>query len=182
MQEPDYAYRVDDNILSFIDDTSTVIAPDAGDRIDVRFLSKPAVGTIREAAYTGDGSTRTFASSVVIRTKPEIMVFVNNIYQDTAVYSISGKNVIFDQAPDAGDRINLLHICVVIAPQIPTSCFHGFTRNENGDLIYTKVSVDGVVLRDGDGNALYTEQYIGTSDGIYSINTNGQLIYTFDGY
>jgi hypothetical protein len=182
MQEPDYAYRVDNNILSFIDDTSTVIAPDAGDRIDVRFLSKPAVGTIREATYTGDGSTRTFASSVVIRTKPEIMVFVNNIYQDTAVYSISGKNVIFDQAPDAGDRINLLHICVIIAPQIPTSCFHGFTRNENGDLIYTKDSVDGVVLRDGDGNTLYTEQYIGTSDGIYSINTNGQLIYTFDGY
>jgi len=59
------------------------------------------------------------------------------------------------------------------------SCFYGFTKNSNGDLIYTKVHSAEVMLKDGNGNDLYTEKYIGTDDGTYSINSNGQLIYTF---
>lgn len=59
------------------------------------------------------------------------------------------------------------------------SAFHGFTKNANGELIYTKVTSGEVKLKDGDGVSLYTEQYIGDDDGTYSINSNGQLVYTF---
>ena len=63
--------------------------------------------------------------------------------------------------------------------QTGRSCLHAFSRNSNGDLLYTKITSGTVALTDGNGNPLYLEQYIGTDDGTYSINTNGQLIYTF---
>ena len=59
------------------------------------------------------------------------------------------------------------------------SALHAFTRNSNGDLLYTKITSGSVALTDGNGNPLYLEADIGTDDGSYSINTNGQLIYTF---
>jgi hypothetical protein len=182
VQQPGTAYNVSGNILQFQDAFGTILMPDAGDLIDVRYLSKPAVGTIRTANYTGDGTTTHFASSIPITTANEILVFVNNVWQDSAVYTISGYDVIFTEAPLAGDRINLLHIAVVVSPNLITSAFHGFTRDDNGNLLYTKLKTDEIMLRDGDGNELYTEKFIGTSDGNYSINSNGQLIYTYDGY
>ncbi len=120
VQEPEYSYRVEDNILMFIDESSTVVAPDLGDRIDVRFISKPAISTVRERSFVGDGSTRSFAMTLPIRSQAEVLVFVNNIYQDVAVYSISGKNVIFDQAPQGDDRINIVHIAGIVAPNVAT--------------------------------------------------------------
>ena len=59
------------------------------------------------------------------------------------------------------------------------SCFHGFTRDATGDLKYTRVTSGEVKLKDGNQNDLFTEKYIGDDDGKYSINTNGQLIYTY---
>jgi hypothetical protein len=63
--------------------------------------------------------------------------------------------------------------------QTGRSCYHGFTKNSNGDLLYIRVTSGEFPLKDGNGNQLYVEQYIGTDDGTYSINSNGQLIYTF---
>ena len=120
VQEPEYAYEVEDNILRFIDESSTVITPDLGDRIDVRFLSKPAISSVRERSFMGDGSTTTFGMSLPIASKPEVLVFVNNIYQDVEVYSVSGKNVIFSQAPQSDDRINIVHIAGIVAPNVAT--------------------------------------------------------------
>jgi hypothetical protein len=182
VQQPGTAYNVSGNILQFQDAYGVLLTPDAGDLIDVRYLSKPAVGTIRTANYVADGSTTHFASSIPITTANEILVFVNNVWQDAAVYTVSGYDVIFTEAPLAGDRVNLLHIAVVVAPNLLTSAFHGFTRDANGNLLYTKLTTEEVMLRDSDGNELYTEKLIGTSDGNYSINSNGQLIYTYDGY
>jgi len=59
------------------------------------------------------------------------------------------------------------------------SCFHGFTKNANGDLLYTRITSGTINLQDGNNNELFDEKYIGDDDGSYSINTNGQLIYTY---
>ena len=182
VQQPGTAYNLSGNILQFQDAFGNILMPDAGDLIDVRFLAKPAIGQIREASFVGDGTTTAFPSSIPIQTKVEILVFVNNVWQDKDVYSISGYNVVFTEAPAIGDRINLIHIATIIAPNIISSAFHGFTKDANGNLLYTKLSVDEVQLQDRDGNPLYIEEHIGTSDGNYSINSNGQLIYTYDGY
>ena len=58
--------------------------------------------------------------SLPIASKPEVLVFVNNIYQDVEVYSVSGKNVIFIQAPQSDDRINIVHIAGIVAPNVAT--------------------------------------------------------------
>jgi hypothetical protein len=75
---------------------------------------------VRERSFLGDGSTRTFGMSLPIASKAEVLVFVNNIYQDVEVYSVSGKNVIFVQAPQSDDRINIVHIAGIVAPNVAT--------------------------------------------------------------
>ena len=52
-------------------------------------------------------------------------------------------------------------------------------KNANGDLLYTRITSGQVNLKDGNNNDLFVEKYIGDDDGTYSINTNGQLTYTY---
>jgi fibronectin-binding autotransporter adhesin len=123
VQEPEIAYTVDNAILRFIDDTSTVVAPDVGDRIDVRFLSKPAVSTVRTSNFTGDDTTRAFDTGYTIGSVETVLVFVNSIYQDTDVYSVSGRSVVFHEAPYQDDRVNIVNITTIVAPDLPTKTY-----------------------------------------------------------
>jgi fibronectin-binding autotransporter adhesin len=123
VQEPEIAYTVDNAILRFIDDTSTVVAPDVGDRIDVRFLSKPAVSTVRTSNFTGDDTTRAFDTGYTIGSVETVLVFVNSIYQDTDVYTVSGRSVVFDEAPYQDDRVNIVNITTIVAPDLPTKTY-----------------------------------------------------------
>ena len=86
-------------------------------------MSKPNVGSIQEFNYVGDGVTTTYDTIEVIGSKAEVLVFVNNIYQDTAVYSISNNQVIFDEAPYEDDRITLLHIATIIVSNVATTVY-----------------------------------------------------------
>lgn len=123
VQEPEIAYTVDNAILRFIDDTSTVVAPDSGDRIDVRFLSKPAVSTVRTSNFTGDDTTTAFDTGYTIGSVETVLVFVNSIYQDSDVYSVSGRSVVFDEAPYQDDRVNIVNITTIVAPDLPTKTY-----------------------------------------------------------
>jgi hypothetical protein len=120
VQQPGTSYQVVNNILSFADTNGNTFAPEIGDSIDVRFLSKPSVSSVREYNYTGDGSNTTFSVDFAINSVAEVMVFVNNIYQDSAVYTYSGTNVIFTQAPFSNERVCIVHLCAIIAPNVPT--------------------------------------------------------------
>jgi hypothetical protein len=120
VQQPGVSYQVLNNILSFADTNGNTFAPESGDTIDVRFLSKPSVSSVREYNYIGDGSNTTFPVEFTINSVAEVMVFVNNIYQDSAVYTYSGINVVFTQAPFANERVCIVHLCAIIAPNVPT--------------------------------------------------------------
>ena len=120
VQQPGVSYQVVGNILSFADTNGNTFAPESGDTIDVRFLSKPSVSSVREYNYTGDGSNTIFPVEFTINSVAEVMVFVNNIYQDSAVYTYSGINVVFTQAPFANERVCIVHLCAIIAPNVPT--------------------------------------------------------------
>ena len=123
VQEPEIAYTVDNAILRFIDDTSTVVAPDVGDRIDVRFLSKPAVSTVRTSNFVGDDTTTAFDTGYTIASVETVLVFVNSIYQDSDVYSVSGRSVVFEEAPYQDDRVNIVNITTIVAPDLPTKTY-----------------------------------------------------------
>ena len=59
----------------------------------------------------------------VIGSKAEVLVFVNNIYQDSEVYSILDNQVIFDEAPYEEDRITILHIATIIVSNVATTVY-----------------------------------------------------------
>ena len=45
------------------------------------------------------------------------MVFVNNVYQDPAVYSITDGDVVFvEDTPESGDRISIINFATIISP------------------------------------------------------------------
>ena len=180
VQEPEIAYTIQGTVLTFIDETQTLNPPEAGARIDVRYLSAGATSSVQSYDFVGDGSTRRYEVPRKIVNKSSLLVFVDNIYQDQAVFEIEDYAVIFDEAPFSDDRITIINLAILSTSETK-SALHAFTKNAEGHLIYDLVTTGEVALTDGNGNKLYDEYVIGTDDGRYSINSSGQLIYTFEG-
>jgi len=121
VQTPGEAYIVAGSELIFIDSTSTAYPVENGATVDVRHLSAPSVPATRVDAFTGDGSTQTFNLTVAPLDKYGVIVFVDNIYQDPPVYSVSGKGLTFtDEAPSNGARINIINYSSIPAPEVVT--------------------------------------------------------------
>ena len=121
VQTPGEAYIVAGNELIFIDSTSTAYPVENGAVVDVRHLSSPSVPATRVDTFTGDGSTQTFTLSVEARDKYGVIVFVDNVYQDPEVYTVSGTSLTFpDGAPASGDRINVINYSSIPAPEVIT--------------------------------------------------------------
>ena len=59
-----------------------------------------------------------------------------------------------------------------------TTRIHAFSTNAAGDLIWTH-SESSLDLQTGSGVDIYRDVVIGSSDQVYSINSDGQLICTF---
>jgi len=121
VQTPGEAYIVAGNELIFIDSTSTAYPVENGAVVDIRHLSSPSVPATRVDTFTGDGSTQTFTLSVGAEDKYGVIVFVDNVYQDPEVYTVSGTALTFpDGAPAQGDRINVLNYSSIPAPNVIT--------------------------------------------------------------
>jgi formylmethanofuran dehydrogenase subunit D len=121
VQTPGEAYIVAGDELIFIDSTSTAYPVENGAVVDVRHLSSPSVPATRVDTFTGDGSTQTFTLSVGAEDKYGVIVFVDNVYQDPEVYTVSGTSLTFpDGAPAQGDRINVLNYSSIPAPNVIT--------------------------------------------------------------
>ena len=59
-----------------------------------------------------------------------------------------------------------------------TTRIHAFSKNAAGDLLWTH-SESSLDLQNGSGVDIYKDVVIGSSDQVYSINSDGQLICTF---
>lgn len=63
--------------------------------------------------FTGDGTTTTFAMSVIVSDPTQIIVFVGSVYQiATTNYTVGGPanyNINFTSAPPNGLPINVIH-------------------------------------------------------------------------
>ena len=59
-----------------------------------------------------------------------------------------------------------------------TTRIHAFSTNAAGDLLWTH-SESSLDLQTGSGVDIYKDVVIGSSDQVYSINSDGQLICTF---
>ena len=120
--EPDYDYTLtgSGDVLQLLDSGQGTYVPTEGTRIDIRYLSKPAISTVRDYEYTGDGIETNFATDFAIYAKPDVLVFVNSVYVGPAGYSILGNEVILANPPANGIKVNLVHLCTITAPDITT--------------------------------------------------------------
>ena len=66
-----------------------------------------------------------------------------------------------------------------ISVAIPSKLFHGFSTDEDGNLIYTTIDDGAISLQDSGGNEVYATSDMGTNDYEYSIDENGNLIATY---
>jgi len=56
---------------------------------------------------------------------------------------------------------------------------HGFSKDAEGNLIYSTTTDSSISFQDSTGEDLYSQVDIGTSDYSYSMNEDGNLIVTF---
>jgi len=61
---------------------------------------------------------------------------------------------------------------------VTSTRIHAFSTNAAGDLLWTH-SESSLDLQNGSGVDIYRDVVIGSSDKVYSINSDGQLICTF---
>ena len=61
---------------------------------------------------------------------------------------------------------------------VTSTRIHAFSTNAAGDLLWTH-SESSLDLQNGSGVDIYKDVVIGSSDQVYSINSDGQLICTF---
>jgi hypothetical protein len=61
----------------------------------------------------------------------------------------------------------------------PAKLFHGFSIDENSNLIYSTTSDSSISLQDQYGADIYEDTDIGTADYAYSMDANGNLIVTY---
>jgi hypothetical protein len=84
----------------------------------------PAVTSVHTVNFTADGISDTFDTQFQIPNEESIMVFVNNVYQDTEVYDINGTEVTFiSETPALDERINIVVFPTIIAPDLPTKTY-----------------------------------------------------------
>ncbi len=66
-----------------------------------------------------------------------------------------------------------------IGRQEHTTCFHGFTVNAEGELIYTRSNDDTIDLQNDNQEENYRDYFIGISDGEFVIDDNGRLVFKY---
>ena len=66
-----------------------------------------------------------------------------------------------------------------IGRQEHTTCFHGFTVNENGELIYTRSNDDNIDIVNDNQEEIYRDYFVGMSDGEFIIDDNGRLVFVY---
>ena len=88
-------------------------APASGAEVVVHIIQNGVVGaghTVDE--FTGDGSDTTFTLSVAPMNENNTFVYLDGVYQEKSVYSVSGTTLTFATAPVSGHSIE------VVTPQV----------------------------------------------------------------
>lgn len=117
----DYTVINDGYTLRFEEADTTANPPPEDSTISVRiFLEGGAGGPPAVTNFIADGIANTFDIGRTIVRDSMVLVFINSIYQDTEVYTVSGTEVIFTDTPLAGDRVNVVLLTTTLADAIVT--------------------------------------------------------------
>ena len=87
-------------------------APTVGTNIEVRFFGVDTINSARALSATvdtfvGDGSNVVYTLTSNPPNKNFVTVMIDGIYQQSDVYTLSGKNITFPEAPSLGSNIDI---------------------------------------------------------------------------
>lgn len=96
--------------------------------------------------FAGDSSTTSFALTYAPTTEHHALVYINGVVQHTSAYTLSGNNLIFDEAPGLDDSVEVRTFRLqngavelrdykqyIYQPSSPTTVFSG--SDINGDIL-----------------------------------------------
>lgn len=79
--------------------------------------NKPNSGTFAIDTFSGDNATDTFTLRYPPASKSSILVFVNNVRQNTSSFSITGSNITLSPAPASGtNNIEVVFLGIGLTP------------------------------------------------------------------
>ena len=102
-------------------------APANSTTIEIVHFKELALSGMTNDTFTGDGSATAFTLGAEVTDENNTWVFMNGVYQDKSVYSISGAILTFTTAPQSGYGIEVMKLGTVTAASnaLVTNTFTG---------------------------------------------------------
>ena len=102
-------------------------APPSGSEIELVHFKELSLSGMSNDTFTGNGSATAFTLGAEVTDENNTWVFINGVYQDKSVYSISGTTLTFSTAPQSGYGIEVMKLGTVSvnANALTTNTFTG---------------------------------------------------------
>ena len=104
----DGVYQSKDNYTTSGSTLTFSTAPPNGAAVEVVHIKAVAASTLNQNNFTGNGSTTAFTLSQTVTDETNTFVFIQGVYQEKSVYSISGTTLTFTTAPQNGYTVEVM--------------------------------------------------------------------------
>jgi len=121
-------------------------APPNGSDIELVHFKELSLSGMSNDTFTGNGSATAFTLGAEVTDENNTWVFINGVYQDKSVYSISGTTLTFSTAPQNGYGIEVMKLgnVSVTANALVTNSFTGNSSTTAYTLGVTPASLHAV--------------------------------------
>jgi hypothetical protein len=94
-------------------------APPSGAAVEVVHIKAVDASSLNQNSFTGNGSTTAFTLSQSIDDENKTFVFIQGVYQEKSMYSISGNTITFSTAPQNGYTVEVMAFSAIsLAPAV----------------------------------------------------------------
>ena len=122
----DGVYQSKDNYTTSGSTLTFSTAPPNGAAVEVVHIKAVAASTLNQNNFTGDGSTTAFTLSQTVTDETNTFVFIQGVYQEKSVYSISGTTLTFTTAPQNGYTVEVMAFgTITVGNQTATTLIGG---------------------------------------------------------
>ena len=104
----DGVYQSKDNYTTSGSTLTFSTAPPNGAAVEVVHIKAVNATSINQNNFTGNGSTTAFTLSQTIDDEAKTFVFIQGVYQEKSTYSVSGNQITFTTAPQAGFTVEVM--------------------------------------------------------------------------
>ena len=104
----DGVYQSKDNYTTSGSTLTFSTAPPNGAAVEVVHIKAVDASSLNQNSFTGNGSTTAFTLSQSVDDENKTFVFIQGIYQEKSMYSISGNTITFSTAPQNGYTVEVM--------------------------------------------------------------------------